>query len=112
MGLSFTAEIRNDEDSAMVDDNSITWANKSVFLSDFDWFLAYAPRENDGVLEHRILQSNYWIPHLTRLDCNVVSTFSPVFERRTGTVTTSRDYQKPSVTRLERMKTLPPKLAS
>lgn len=75
----------------MADDNSITWANKSVFYQIYPIGFCGAPRENDGVLEHRILKVIGWIPHLTRLDCNAVY-FSPVFESdRHGYDT--RDYQ-------------------
>lgn len=75
----------------MADDNSITWANKSVFYQIYPIGFCGAPRENDGVLEHRILKVIGWIPHLARLDCNAVY-FSPVFESdRHGYDT--RDYQ-------------------
>lgn len=75
----------------MADDNSITWANKSVFYQIYPIGFCGAPRENDGVLKHRILKVIGWIPHLTRLDCNAVY-FSPVFESdRHGYDT--RDYQ-------------------
>ena len=76
----------------MADNNSISWANESVFYQIYPIGFCGAPRENDGVLEHRILKVVDWIPHLTRLGCNAVY-FSPVFESdRHGYDT--RDYQK------------------
>ena len=76
----------------MADNNSINWANESVFYQIYPIGFCGAPRENDGVLEHRILKVVDWIPHLMRLGCNAVY-FSPVFESdRHGYDT--RDYQK------------------
>ena len=63
----------------MADNNSINWANESVFYQIYPIGFCGASRENDGVLEHRILKVVDWIPHLTRLGCNAVY-FSPVFE--------------------------------
>ena len=50
------------------------------------------PSENDGVLEHRILKVNDWIPHIEKLGANAIY-FSPVFESDTHGYNT-RDYSK------------------
>ncbi len=51
-----------------------------------------APFENDGILEHRILKVNEWIPHIKKLGMNAIY-FSPVFESDTHGYNT-RDYTK------------------
>ena len=76
----------------MADNNSINWANESVFYQIYPIGFCGAPRENDGVLERRILKVVDWIPHLMRLGCNAVY-FSPVFESDKHGYDT-RDYQK------------------
>ncbi len=50
------------------------------------------PFENDGVLEHRILKVNDWIPHIKKLGADAIY-FSPVFESDTHGYNT-RDYTK------------------
>ena len=76
----------------MADNNSINWTNESVFYQIYPIGFCGAPRENDGVLERRILKVVDWIPHLMRLGCNAVY-FSPVFESDKHGYDT-RDYQK------------------
>lgn len=68
------------------------WANESVFYQIYPLGMTGAPFENDGVLEHRILQVLDWIPHLKKLGINAVY-FSPLFESDTHGYNT-RDYQK------------------
>ncbi len=68
------------------------WANESVFYQFYPLGMTGAPFENDGKLEHRILQVLDWIPHLKKLGVTAVY-FSPVFESDTHGYNT-RDYQK------------------
>ena len=42
------------------------WAYE-VYLSDLSVRLLWSTFENDGVLEHRILKVNDWIPHIKSL---------------------------------------------
>ena len=55
------------------------WAYESVFYQIYPLGFCGAPFENDGVLEHRILKVNDWIPHIKKLGANAIY-FSPVFE--------------------------------
>lgn len=66
------------------------WAFESVFYQIYPLGFVGAPFENDGVLEHRILKVNDWIPHMKKLGINAVY-FSPVFESDTHGYNT-RDY--------------------
>ncbi|MDD6484162.1 MAG: alpha-amylase family glycosyl hydrolase [Clostridiales bacterium] len=68
------------------------WAYESVFYQIYPLGFCGAPFENDGVLEHRILKVEEWIPHIKRLGANAVY-FSPVFESDTHGYNT-RDYKK------------------
>lgn len=68
------------------------WAYESVFYQIYPLGFCGAPYENDGVLEHRILKVNDWIPHIQKLGANAIY-FSPVFESDTHGYNT-RDYQK------------------
>ncbi|MBQ8591978.1 MAG: cyclomaltodextrinase [Lachnospiraceae bacterium] len=68
------------------------WAYESVFYQIYPLGFCGAPFENDGVLEHRILKVNDWIPHIQKLGANAIY-FSPVFESDTHGYNT-RDYQK------------------
>ncbi len=68
------------------------WAYESVFYQIYPLGFCGAPFENDGVLEHRILKVNEWIPHIKKLGANAVY-FSPVFESDTHGYNT-RDYTK------------------
>lgn len=43
------------------------WAYESVFYQIYPLGFCGAPFENDGVLEHRILKVNDWIPHIKSL---------------------------------------------
>ena len=43
------------------------WAYESVFYQIYPLGFCGAPFENDGVLEHRILKVNDWIPHIEKL---------------------------------------------
>ena len=51
------------------------WAYESVFYQIYPLGFCGAPFENDGVLEHRILKVNDWIPHIKacekRLVCGI-----------------------------------------
>ena len=53
------------------------WAYESVFYQIYPLGFCGAPFENDGVLEHRILKVNDWIPHIKKLGANAIY-FSPV----------------------------------
>lgn len=43
------------------------WAYENVFYQIYPLGFCGAPFENDGVLEHRILKVNDWIPHIENL---------------------------------------------
>jgi len=58
------------------------WAYESVFYQIYPLGFCGAPFENDGVLEHRILKVNDWIPHISKLGANALY-FSPIFESDT-----------------------------
>ena len=68
------------------------WAYESVFYQIYPLGFCGAPFENDGVLDHRILKVNDWIPHIKKLGANAIY-FSPVFESDTHGYNT-RDYTK------------------
>ena len=68
------------------------WAYENVFYQIYPLGFCGAPFENDGVLEHRILKLNDWIPHIEKLGANAIY-FSPVFESDTHGYNT-RDYSK------------------
>ena len=68
------------------------WAYESVFYQIYPLGMTGAPFENDGVLEHRILQVLDWIPHMKKLGITAVY-FSPLFESDTHGYNT-RDYRK------------------
>lgn len=80
------------------------WAYESVFYQIYPLGFCGAPFENDGVLEHRILKVNDWIPHIKKLGANAIY-FSPVFESDTHGYNT-RIIQR-SIPDSVRMKTLP-----
>lgn len=67
-------------------------AYESVFYQIYPLGFCGAPFENDGVLEHRILKVNDWIPHIEKLGANAIY-FSPVFESDTHGYNI-RDYSK------------------
>lgn len=52
------------------------WAYESVFYQIYPLGFCGAPFENDGVLEHRILKVNDWIPHIKKLGADAIY-FSP-----------------------------------
>ena len=58
------------------------WAYESVFYQIYPLGFCGAPFENDGVLQHRILKVEEWIPHMKKLGINALY-FSPVFESDT-----------------------------
>lgn len=62
------------------------WAYESVFYQIYPLGFCGAPFENDGVLEHRILKVNDWIPHIEKLGANAIY-FSPVFESARTAIT-------------------------
>ena len=68
------------------------WAYESVFYQIYPLGFCGAPFENDGVLKHRILKVQEWIPHIRKLGCNAIY-FSPLFESDTHGYNT-RDYRK------------------
>jgi cyclomaltodextrinase len=68
------------------------WAYENVFYQIYPLGFCGAPFENDGVLEHRILKVNDWIPHIEKLGANAIY-FSPIFESDTHGYNT-RDYTK------------------
>ncbi|MCU6762517.1 Cyclomaltodextrinase [uncultured Roseburia sp.] len=68
------------------------WAYESVFYQIYPLGFCGAPFENDGVLTHRILKVNDWIPHIKKLGADAVY-FSPLFESDTHGYNT-RDYKK------------------
>lgn len=68
------------------------WAYESVFYQIYPLGFCGAPFENDGVLKHRILKVQEWMPHIRKLGCNAIY-FSPLFESDTHGYNT-RDYRK------------------
>ncbi len=68
------------------------WYEESVFYQIYPLGLCGAPRENDGVQEHRILKVEAWAPHICGLGASAVY-FSPVFESDAHGYDT-RDYRK------------------
>ena len=68
------------------------WAYESVFYQIYPLGFCGAPFENDGVLEHRILKIEEWIPHIEKLGAGAIY-FSPIFESDTHGYNT-RDYKK------------------
>ena len=48
------------------------WAYESVFYQIYPLGFSGAPFENDGVLNHRILKVNDWIPHIKRLGADAI----------------------------------------
>ncbi len=68
------------------------WAYESVFYQIYPLGFCGAPYENDGVLAHRILKVNDWIPHIKKLGVDAIY-FSPVFESDNHGYNT-RDYKK------------------
>ncbi len=68
------------------------WAYESVFYQIYPLGFCGAPYENDGVLTHKILKVNEWIPHLKKLGVDAIY-FSPLFESDTHGYNT-RDYTK------------------
>lgn len=48
------------------------WAYESVFYQIYPLGFCGAPFENDGVLEHRILKVNDWIPHIKKLGADAI----------------------------------------
>ncbi|MBQ9269841.1 MAG: maltodextrin glucosidase [Oscillospiraceae bacterium] len=67
------------------------WAETSVFYQIYPLGLCGAPRENDGILEHRIKKVEPWLDHIARLGANAIY-FSPVFQSDTHGYDT-RDYR-------------------
>lgn len=68
------------------------WADETVFYQIYPLGFCGAPRQNDGMLESRILKVKEWIPHLRKLHVGAVY-FSPVFESDTHGYDT-RDYTR------------------
>ena len=68
------------------------WAYESVFYQIYPLGFCGAPFENDGVLEHRILKIEEWIPHIEKLGAGAIY-LSPIFESDTHGYNT-RDYKK------------------
>ena len=58
---------------------NIMWAESSVFYQIYPLGLTGAPRQNDGILTHRLEAIHPWLDHITRLGANAIY-FSPVFE--------------------------------
>ena len=48
------------------------WAYESTFYQIYPLGFCGAPFENDGILEHRILKVNEWIPHIKKLGMNAI----------------------------------------
>lgn len=80
------------------------WAYESVFYQIYPLGFCGAPFENDGVLEHRILKVNDWIPHIKKLGANAI--YFPRSLSLTHTVTIPGIIQR-SIPDSVRMKTLP-----
>ena len=67
------------------------WWKERVFYQIYPLGMCGAPFENDGKLEHRILNVLDWVDHIEKLGMNAVY-FSPVFESDTHGYNT-RDYK-------------------
>ena len=57
----------------------IMWYDESVFYQIYPLGLCGAPRENDGIPEHRLRRIFDWIPHIEKLGCGA-GLFNPLFE--------------------------------
>lgn len=68
------------------------WYDESVFYQIYPLGLCGAPRENDGVPQHRLLRVLDWIPHIEKLGCSAVL-FNPLFESDAHGYDT-RDYRR------------------
>jgi len=68
------------------------WAENSVFYQIYPLGLCGAPRENDGVLVHRLEKLYPWLDHIADLGANAIY-FSPIFESDAHGYDT-RDYRK------------------
>ena len=55
------------------------WFEESVIYQIYPFGFFGAPKQNDGVLEHRILKLREYIPHLVKLNIDALY-FCPVFE--------------------------------
>jgi hypothetical protein len=86
--------VNSEPDVPVVSKGAITrkWWKEAVFYQIYPLGATGAPYENNGVLEHRILQIRDWIPHLKKLGIGAVY-FSPVFESDTHGYNT-RDYRR------------------
>ncbi len=58
------------------------WTNKSVFYQIYPMGAFGAPFENDGQLEHRILNIKKWIPQLNALNIDAIL-LNPIFQSHT-----------------------------
>jgi len=63
------------------------WAYENVFYQIYPLGFCGAPFENDGVLEHRILKVNDWIPHIEKLGAIPVSARMRTFNLSVKTFT-------------------------
>ena len=71
------------------------WFEESVIYQIYPFGFFGAPEKNDGVLEHRILKLEEYIPHLVKLNINAVY-FCPIFESSAHGYDTS-DFSKTDV---------------
>lgn len=55
------------------------WFNESVFYQIYTLNFCGAPRDNDGIVEHRILRLNDFMDYFEDLGINAIY-FNPVFQ--------------------------------
>lgn len=67
------------------------WWQESVFYQIYPLGFCGAPFENDGVLQHRLLKVEDWIPHIKKIGANAIY-FSPLFQSDTHGYNT-RDFK-------------------
>ena len=65
-------QLYNKNHYTTIKEGQIMWAYESVFYQIYPLGFCGAPFENDGVLEHRILKVNDWIPHIKKLGAGAI----------------------------------------
>lgn len=71
------------------------WAYESTFYQIYPLGFCGAPFENDGILEHRILKVNEWIPHIKKL--GMMQYISRLYLNQILTATTQETIQRLTV---------------
>ncbi|MEG2429313.1 MAG: alpha-amylase family glycosyl hydrolase, partial [Oscillospiraceae bacterium] len=72
--------------------NAKNWAEQSVFYQIYPMGFFNAPKENDGILVHRMQKMHEWIDYISDMGFNAIY-FSPIFESDSHGYDT-RDFRK------------------